>query len=50
MKNVVIVGAGKIGGAIARMLAATGDYAVTVADRSGTTCMKRGRGRHEAGR
>ncbi|PZU20950.1 MAG: saccharopine dehydrogenase [Shinella sp.] len=34
MKNVVIVGAGKIGGAIARMLAATGDYAVTVADRS----------------
>ena len=34
MKNVVIVGAGKIGGAIARMLVATGDYAVTVADHS----------------
>lgn len=34
MKNVVIIGAGKIGGAIARMLAETGDYQVTVADRS----------------
>ncbi|EKF60098.1 dehydrogenase [Agrobacterium albertimagni AOL15] len=34
MKNITIIGAGKIGGAIARMLAETGDYAVTVADRS----------------
>jgi saccharopine dehydrogenase-like NADP-dependent oxidoreductase len=34
MKNIVIIGAGKIGGAIARMLAETGDYQVTVADRS----------------
>ena len=34
MKNVTIIGAGKIGGAIARMLAETGDYHVTVADRS----------------
>ncbi|PYB75583.1 saccharopine dehydrogenase family protein [Rhizobium wuzhouense] len=34
MKNVTIIGAGKIGGAIARMLAETGDYTVTVADRS----------------
>ena len=34
MKNVTIIGAGKIGGAIARMLAETGDYQVTVADRS----------------
>ncbi|MGO4440464.1 saccharopine dehydrogenase C-terminal domain-containing protein [Rhizobium sp. RAF56] len=34
MKNIVIVGAGKIGGAIAQMLAATGDYSVTVTDRS----------------
>ncbi len=34
MKNITIIGAGKIGGAIARMLAETGDYRVTVADRS----------------
>lgn len=34
MKEIVIVGAGKIGGAIATMLAATGDYKVTVTDRS----------------
>lgn len=34
MKEIVIIGAGKIGGAMARMLAASGDYAVTVADRS----------------
>jgi len=33
MKDVVIIGAGKIGGAIALMLAETGDYAVTVTDR-----------------
>lgn len=35
MKNVVIVGAGKIGSAMAAMLAETGDYRVTVIDRSG---------------
>lgn len=34
MKNVTIIGAGKIGSAIASMLADTGDYKVTVADRS----------------
>ena len=34
MRHVTIIGAGKIGGAIARMLAETGDYKVTVADRS----------------
>jgi saccharopine dehydrogenase-like NADP-dependent oxidoreductase len=34
MKNVVIVGAGKIGSAMAAMLAETGDYGVTVIDRS----------------
>ncbi|MBN9029730.1 MAG: saccharopine dehydrogenase [Rhizobiales bacterium 63-7] len=34
MKQVVIIGAGKIGAAIAQMLAVTGDYFVTVADRS----------------
>ncbi len=34
MKHVVVIGAGKIGGAIALMLAATGDWRVTVADRS----------------
>jgi len=34
MKNILVVGAGKIGSTIAEMLAQTGDYAVTVADRS----------------
>ena len=34
MKDIVVMGAGKIGGAIALMLAASGDYRVTVADRS----------------
>ncbi len=33
MKEVVVIGAGKIGGAIALMLAATDDYRVVVADR-----------------
>ncbi|MBD8653555.1 MAG: saccharopine dehydrogenase family protein [Alphaproteobacteria bacterium] len=32
MKQIVIVGAGKIGGAVARMLAATKDYQVTLSD------------------
>ncbi|NKN38331.1 saccharopine dehydrogenase family protein [Agrobacterium sp. a22-2] len=34
MKDIVVMGAGKIGGAIALMLADSGDYRVTVADRS----------------
>ena len=34
MKEIVVIGAGKIGGAIALMLADTGDYRVVVADRS----------------
>src|SRR5579859_7774888 len=34
MKNILVVGAGKIGSTIGEMLAHTGDYAVTVADRS----------------
>jgi saccharopine dehydrogenase-like NADP-dependent oxidoreductase len=34
MKNIVIVGAGKIGSMIAEWLAGCGDYAVTVVDRS----------------
>ncbi len=34
MKQIVVVGAGKIGATIADLLASTGDYAVTVVDRS----------------
>jgi saccharopine dehydrogenase-like NADP-dependent oxidoreductase len=34
MKNVVVVGAGKIGSMITELLAGSGDYAVTVLDRS----------------
>jgi len=34
MKNIVVVGAGKIGSMIAELLAGSGDYAVTVVDRS----------------
>lgn len=34
MKNIVVVGAGKIGSTIAEMLNATGDYHVTLVDRS----------------
>ena len=34
MKNVVIIGAGKIGSTIARLLSHSGDYQVVVADRS----------------
>ncbi|TIP00195.1 MAG: saccharopine dehydrogenase family protein, partial [Mesorhizobium sp.] len=34
MKNIVVVGAGKIGSTIAEMLTTTGDYRVTVVDRS----------------
>src|SRR5271154_3731926 len=34
MKDIVIVGAGKIGSMIAELLAGSGDYSVTVVDRS----------------
>lgn len=34
MKDIIVIGAGKIGGAIALILAETGDYHVTIADRS----------------
>ncbi|HWF93781.1 MAG TPA: saccharopine dehydrogenase family protein [Xanthobacteraceae bacterium] len=34
MKHVVVIGAGKIGGTVAGLLASTGDYQVTLADRS----------------
>lgn len=34
MRNIVVVGAGKIGSTIARLLAHSGDYHVTLADRS----------------
>jgi saccharopine dehydrogenase-like NADP-dependent oxidoreductase len=34
MKDVVVIGAGKIGATVARALASTGDYQVTLADRS----------------
>ena len=34
MKQIVIVGAGKIGSMIAELLGGSGDYAVTVVDRS----------------
>ena len=34
MKNIIIIGAGKIGSMIAQLLAGCGDYAVTVIDRS----------------
>ena len=34
MKDVVVIGAGKIGSTVAQLLAATGDYNVTLVDRS----------------
>ncbi len=34
MRGIVVAGGGKIGGVIAEMLSETGDYAVTVIDRS----------------
>jgi saccharopine dehydrogenase-like NADP-dependent oxidoreductase len=34
MRKIVVIGGGKIGGVIAQMLAESGDYAVTVVDRS----------------
>ncbi|KQV35581.1 MULTISPECIES: saccharopine dehydrogenase family protein [unclassified Rhizobium] len=34
MKNIVVIGAGKIGSTIARLLASSGDYHVTLADHS----------------
>lgn len=46
MKDIVVVGAGKIGGAIALILAQSGDYRVTVADRDQVQLLKLDR--HEA--
>ena len=40
MKEIVVIGAGKIGGAIALMLAATGDYKVVVTDRDEAQLVK----------
>jgi len=40
MKDIVVIGAGKIGGAIALMLADTGDYNVVVADRDQVQLLK----------
>ncbi len=40
MKDIVIIGAGKIGTAIATMLVASGDYRVTITDRSETQLAK----------
>jgi saccharopine dehydrogenase-like NADP-dependent oxidoreductase len=37
MKDVVVIGAGKIGATVAGLLAATGDYQVTLADRAAET-------------
>jgi saccharopine dehydrogenase-like NADP-dependent oxidoreductase len=34
MKDVVVIGAGKIGATVAGLLASMGDYQVTLADRS----------------
>jgi saccharopine dehydrogenase-like NADP-dependent oxidoreductase len=34
MKDVVVIGAGKIGATVTGLLASTGDYKVTLADRS----------------
>src|SRR5271165_3120963 len=34
MKNIIVIGAGKIGATVAGLLASTGDYQVTLADRS----------------
>jgi saccharopine dehydrogenase-like NADP-dependent oxidoreductase len=34
MKDVVVIGAGKIGATVAGLLVSTGDYQVTLADRS----------------
>jgi saccharopine dehydrogenase-like NADP-dependent oxidoreductase len=46
MKDVLIVGAGKIGQVAAELLAHTGDYQVTLADRSLAALGAVGRGRH----
>jgi saccharopine dehydrogenase-like NADP-dependent oxidoreductase len=34
MKDIVVIGAGRIGATVAGLLASTGDYQVTLADRS----------------
>ena len=36
MKKIVVVGAGKIGATITRLLAHSGDYQVVVVDQAGT--------------
>jgi saccharopine dehydrogenase-like NADP-dependent oxidoreductase len=43
MKDVVVIGAGKIGSTVARALASTGDYQVTLADRSPEVLNRLGR-------
>jgi saccharopine dehydrogenase-like NADP-dependent oxidoreductase len=43
MKDVVVIGAGKIGATVAQLLAATGDYQVTLADRSPEVLARRDR-------
>lgn len=48
MKDIVVIGAGKIGSTIADMLGATGDYRVTVADRSQAQLAGIATGRHVA--
>ena len=44
MKDILIVGAGRIGTVIADLLAGTGDYAVTVADRDSAAVERIGTG------
>ncbi len=43
MKDVVVIGAGKIGSTVAQLLAATGDYNVTLVDRSAEVLAARDR-------
>jgi saccharopine dehydrogenase-like NADP-dependent oxidoreductase len=43
MKDIVVIGAGKIGTTIAGLLASTGDYQVTLADRSPESLDRLGR-------
>jgi saccharopine dehydrogenase-like NADP-dependent oxidoreductase len=46
MKDIVVIGAGKIGTTVAGLLASTGDYQVTVADRSPDVLDRLGRDEH----
>ena len=58
MKDIVIVGAGKIGSMIAELLGGSGDYSVTVVDRSQqqldrletSAAIAQSRRRHHSGR